>query len=130
MSNVYYVTRHGKRIAVVDMDQPKPKSARSSRRAIRDGFAIVPLAQAADVAKATDTPSYMVFTLLFYLAWKTKSSTFTLSNDCLKQFGVNRWAKYWALGQLEKAGIISVGRDPGKATVVTLLGAWGEALLK
>ena len=126
MSNVYYVVRHGKRIAVVDIETPK--SARKSRKAMGDGFAIVPLAQAAEVAKAIDTPGYMVFTLLFYLAWKAKSSTFTLSNVYLRQFGVNRWAKYWALGQLEKAGIISVGRDPGKATVVTLLGTWGETL--
>ena len=50
----------------------------------KDAFAVVPLGWAADVTEAMNNPGYMVFTLLAYLAWKTKSSTFVLSNDCLK----------------------------------------------
>ena len=50
-----------------------------------------------------NAPGYMVFTLLAYLAWKTKSSTFVLSNDYLKRYGVDRDAKRRALVRLEKA---------------------------
>jgi hypothetical protein len=128
VSRPYVIVRHGKRIEVKDLELPT--SARRSRRAIQDSFARVPLVWAADVAKATNTPGYLVLTLLVYLAWKAKSSTLVLSNDCLRQFGVDRKAKYRALTRLEKVGVISVRQDPGKATVVTLLGAWGETLLR
>ena len=68
-----------------------------------------------------NTPGYMVFTLLAYLAWKTKSSTFVLSNDCLKRYGVDRDAKRRALARLEKAGVIRIERHGRHAPKVTLL---------
>jgi hypothetical protein len=75
----------------------------------------------ADVTEAMNTPGYMVFTLLAYLAWKTKSSTFVLSNDCLKRYGVDRDAKRRALARLEKAGVIRIERHGRHAPKVTLL---------
>jgi hypothetical protein len=100
----------------------RPRRSRRSHEIGKKGrFAQVSLDWAAKVAKAADAPDYMVFTLLVYLAWKAEGSAFILSNDHLKQFGINRWTKYRALTRLEKAGIIRVRRDPGKATVVALL---------
>jgi hypothetical protein len=75
MSNVYYVVRHGKRIAVVDMESPKSERKARKERNMKDAFALVPLAWAANIAKAADAPDYMIFTLLAYLAWKAKSPT-------------------------------------------------------
>jgi hypothetical protein len=83
--------------------------------------AMVPLGWAADVTEAMNTPGYMVFTLLAYLAWKTKSSTFVLSNDYLKRYGVDRDAKRRALVRLEKAGVIRIERHGRHAPIVTLL---------
>jgi hypothetical protein len=95
---------------------PQPPKQQSEK----DVFAMVPLAWAAEIAEEADMSSYMIFTLLAYLAWKAKGPTFTLSNDILKQYGISRWAKYRALARLERAGAISVRCDLGKAAVVTL----------
>jgi hypothetical protein len=118
MSRVRTIFSHGKYMQVVsaDSDPPTRKS-----RGKKDGFAIVPLEWAADVTEAISAPGYMVFTLLAYLAWKTKSSTFVLSNDYLKPFGVDRDAKHRALARLEKAGVIRIESDGHHAPVVTLL---------
>ena len=90
-------------------------------RGKKNDFALVPLDWAADVTEAMNTPGYMVFTLLAYLAWKTKSSTFVLSNDYLKLYGVDRDAKRRALARLEKAGVIRIERHGRHAPIVTLL---------
>jgi hypothetical protein len=120
MGKPYVMVRHGKRIVVEDLETPN-SSARRLRRGIQDGFAMVPLTWAADVAKATNSPAALITSLLVYLSWKAKSPTFTLSNDCLRQFGVNRKAKYRVLARLEKAGLIRVQRTSGRALIVTLV---------
>jgi hypothetical protein len=84
-------------------------------------FAQVPLKWAADVAKATNSPGYMVLVLLAYLAWKTKSPTFILSNDHLNRYGIKREVKHRALARLEKAGVILVQRRGRRAPLITLL---------
>jgi hypothetical protein len=117
MSHVRTIFSRGKYMEVGGADPSQP--ARESRG--KKVFAIVPLNWAADVTKAAGTPSYMVFTILAYLAWKTKSSTFVLSNDYLKRYGVDREAKRRALARLEKAGVIRIDRRGRHAPIVTLL---------
>jgi hypothetical protein len=118
MGKPYMVYAHGKYIEVEDRDDPTP--AKPPRNLLKS-FAQVPIAWAADVAKAANMPEVLICTLLTYLLWKTKGPTFTLSNDYLKQFGISRKAKYRVLRQLEKAGIIRVEQQGKRATVVTLL---------
>jgi hypothetical protein len=86
-----------------------------------DDFARVPLKWAAEVAKATNSPGYMVFVLLAYLTWKNKGRAFVLSNDRLSRYGVSREVKYRALARLENAGVIRVQRRGRRAPLVTLL---------
>jgi hypothetical protein len=117
MSRVRTIFSHGKYMEVVGADPDQP--ARKSRG--KKVFALVPLNWAADVTKAARTPSYMVFTLLAYLAWKTKSSTFVLSNDYLRRYGVDREAKRRALARLVKAGVIRIDHRGRHAPIVTLL---------
>jgi hypothetical protein len=118
MGRVRTIFSHGRYMEVVSSDPDPP--ARKSRNK-KEGFALVPLDWAADVAKAMGAPGYMVFTLLAYLAWKAKSSTFILSNDRLKQYGVSREVKCRALARLERAGVIRVERRGRHAPIVTLL---------
>jgi hypothetical protein len=118
MSRVRTIFSHGKYVEVVSAD-PTPPARRP--RGKMNTFAMVPLDWAADVTEAMNAPGYMVFTLLAYLAWKTKSSTFVLSNDYLKLYGVDRDAKRRALGRLEKAGVIRIERHGRHAPIVTLL---------
>jgi hypothetical protein len=94
--------------------------AREARDKASD-FARVPLRWAADVAKATNSPGYMVFVLLAYLAWKNKGRAFILSNDRLRRYEVSREVKYRALARLEKAGVIRVQRRGLRAPLITLL---------
>jgi hypothetical protein len=107
------VRSHGKD---VDVDRPTTKT-----RDRANDFALVPLAWAADVAKAANSPSAMVLVLLAYLAWKTKNPTFVLSNDRLKRYGVKRGVKHRVLARLEKAGIIKIVRSGRQAPLITLL---------
>ena len=118
MSRARTIFSHGKYMEVISADRTRPGRKLSGKQ---NDFAMVPLGWAADVTKAMNAPGYMVFTLLAYLAWKTKSSTFVLSNDYLKRYGVDRDAKHRALVRLEKAGVILIERHGRHAPIVTLL---------
>jgi hypothetical protein len=118
MSRVRTIFSHGRCIEVVSAD-PAPPARKP--RGKKNNFALIPLDWAADVTAAMNTPGYMVFTLLAYLAWRTKSPTFVLSNDYLKRYGVDRDAKRRALARLEKAGVIRIERHGHHAPIVTLL---------
>jgi hypothetical protein len=117
MSNPRYVTSHGKHILVETLDMP----GRPVRKARRKEFAQLPLDWAAETARAAGTPGAMVWVLLDYMAWKTKSTTFPLSNTLLARYGVDRKAKYRVLANLEKAGRIKIQRRNKQAPLVTLL---------
>jgi hypothetical protein len=56
-----------------------------------------------------------------HFSWKTHSLTFPLSNESLEKKGVGREAKRRVLRDLEKAGLITVERHPGRAPKVTLV---------
>ena len=117
MSDIHYVVRQGRRIRVQTFDpteKPPPK-------ANAEAFALMPLGWMAAAAKAANAPIAMVLTVLIYQAWKTRSSTFPLSNELLRPYGVARWSKYRVLARLEKAGLIRIQRQHKKAPVITLL---------
>ena len=50
-----------------------------------------------------------------------KTERLRLSTSFCSRFGVDRFTKRRGLAALEQAGLVSVDRQPGKATVVTLL---------
>ena len=58
---------------------------------------------------------------IWYAAGLTRSSSVPLSNIAGHRFGLDRNAKYRALGWLEGAGLIDVQRKLGRAPVVTIL---------
>jgi hypothetical protein len=94
---------------------------RPAREPKRKDFTLLQLQWAADTAKAARTPGAMVWILLHYVAWKTKSTTFPLSNMLLARYGVTRYTKYRILANLEKAGWIKTQRRNKQALLVTLL---------
>ena len=83
-------------------------------------FVVISLDEAAEFAKAARTPGAMVWLLLFYMAWKEKSRTFTLSSELLARYGVNRWAKHRALARLAREGKIDISQSGHQSVVVTL----------
>jgi hypothetical protein len=112
------VRAHGRDIGFEDVDLGAP--ARKTRGKT-GGFAQVPLDEAPDFAKATGTPGATVWVLLFYMAWKTRSQTFSLSNETLAQYGVSRWTKRRVLARLERAGLIKIQQRGHHAVTVTML---------
>jgi hypothetical protein len=90
-------------------------------RKASDRFVEVPLWWAEQAARATSTPKAFVWIWLLHMAWRAKNSTFTISNEQLRAFGVHRNTKYQALRELERAGLIQVSREGKKAPLVTLL---------
>jgi hypothetical protein len=58
---------------------------------------------------------------LWYAAGRARSRSVPLSNISGLQFGLDRNAKYRALGWLERAGLVKVQRKIGRTPVVTLL---------
>jgi hypothetical protein len=94
---------------------------RPGRKSKQEDFTLLQLQWAADTAKAANTPGAMVWILMNYMAWKTKSTTFPLSNMLLARYGVSRYAKYRILTSLEKAGRIKIQHRNKQVWLVTLL---------
>jgi hypothetical protein len=94
---------------------------RPVRKPKRKDFTLLQLEWAAGAAKAARTPGAIVWILLHYMAWKTKSTTFPLSNMLLARYGVTRYTKYRILANLEKAGWIKTQRRKKHALLITLL---------
>jgi len=108
-----YVVRHDRRIEVESLETDiKPRQR-------TEPFVKVPLSWAVKAAKATKTKKALVWIELLYVSWKTRTTTFPLSNKRLN--GVTRYTKYRALRELEAEGLITVKRQCKKAPVVTLI---------
>jgi hypothetical protein len=58
---------------------------------------------------------------LWQLSGMTDEKTVALSGTLLKDLGVSRFAGYRSLTALEKAGLVSVQRHPGRNPIVTIL---------
>jgi DNA-binding MarR family transcriptional regulator len=101
--------------------QPAREAGARARKAASEAFVLAPLAWAAGALGAANTPGAMVVLLLAYLAWKTGSTTFSLSNTLSAQYGVNRETNRRVLANLEKAGWIHVQRSAGRSPRITLL---------
>ena len=98
---------------------PAPAKIKTRTSKTADRFAMVPIWWVEQAAKATNTPRTLMLVWLLYLAWKTGSNTFPLTNVQLR--GVHRNTKYKMLQELEAARLIQVRREGKKAPVVTLL---------
>jgi hypothetical protein len=85
-------------------------------------FVQVPLWWAEAAAKATTGGrAALVWIYLLHMAWKAKSTTFTLPNGYLERCGVSRKIKCRVLRELEAARLITVERRPRKSPLVTLV---------
>jgi hypothetical protein len=64
--------------------------------------------------------TYRVALYLLYLHWKDGGRPIKLPNGMLKIDGVNRQAKWRALGDLERRGLITIERHPGRSPLIRL----------
>jgi hypothetical protein len=58
---------------------------------------------------------------LLYLHWKANGASFKLPNGMLAIDGLGRTVKWRALVELERRGLISVERRPGKSPRISVL---------
>ena len=84
-------------------------------------FVKVPLWWIEMAAKRDNSPATLVLMELLYVAWKARSSTFSLPSGRLKRLGVSREMKRRVLRGLEQGGIITVERRSRKIPVITLI---------
>jgi DNA-binding IscR family transcriptional regulator len=87
----------------------------------KDTFVKVPIWFAVEAAKATSTVRALVWIELLHSSWKARSATVSLPNGRLQRHGVSREVKRRVLQELVAAGLITVERRQGKATLVTLV---------
>ena len=81
-----YVMSHGRQIEVETLDTGvEPPKARRREPGL---FIKVPVPSAIAMTEATRTPKALVGLLLLHMAWRSRSSKFSLSNEMLKRFGV------------------------------------------
>jgi hypothetical protein len=118
MTHPRWVTAHGKQILVETLETPSMNALEPKKH---EQFVKLPLQWAADAAKATGTRSAMVWILLLHTAWKTKGTTFPLSNVMLARYGVSREMKRRVLKKLEASGRIKIERRLKRNPIVTLL---------
>jgi hypothetical protein len=107
-----YVTRNGKRIAVIEYNLGPPRKVSKAR----DGaFVMIPLRDATLAARAMKNPALLVYVELMYCAWRAKGGCFALSNKWLEMRGASRWTKNRVLRDLEAAGLIEVDQRGRRA---------------
>jgi hypothetical protein len=119
------MTRHykyspsaGKNIRITVVNKPKVSNAKLWEK---NSFVKVPLQNAEAVAKIVrSSKQFLVWVLLLHLTWRDKAPTVSLPNGILQRHGVHRHTKRLALAKLERAGIITVTRKPGRAPVIRL----------
>jgi hypothetical protein len=87
----------------------------------REHFAKVPGIWIERLAKARHLATYRLALHILYRHWKGGGKPFTLSNGMVAMEGVSRWAKWRALAELERLGLITVKRRKGKSPRITVI---------
>jgi hypothetical protein len=72
------------------------------------------------LAKARSAASWKIVLRLLLLTQHSSGGVIQLDNDALKQIGVNRWAKYRALRELEELGLVEVRRSERKSPGIVI----------
>jgi hypothetical protein len=90
------------------------------RRRMETAFVQVPLKEAAAIAKVTNCKKFFVWLWLLHEAWRTKSTTASVSNGALEPYGINRDMKYRALKDIARTGAITIHSLHRHAVKVTV----------
>jgi hypothetical protein len=97
-----------------------PARGRIAKR--KEQFVKVPMSVIDAVSKSIRDKTYPVLIHLLHESWKAHGKPVKVPNEFLAGLGISRHAKTEALKKLERAGVISVKRRPGKSPVVKIVG--------
>jgi hypothetical protein len=87
----------------------------------REHFVKVPWTWIERLVGARYIATYRVAHHVLYRHWKGRGEPFTLANGMLEMEGVERRAKWRALLELERLGLITIERRPRKSPRITVL---------
>ena len=73
-----------------------------------------------ELLEGASGPAYRLALYLAYLNWRGKGAPVTLSNSAVRGVGLERRAKWRALRELERRGLLSVERHPRRSPIVRL----------
>jgi hypothetical protein len=97
------------------------KQARTQPKRQRQQFVMVPWSWIKRLKDARLPASHMIGYLILYQHWKTGGQPVSVTTVALRPLGVTRWAKWRALKELERLGLIRVQRNPRRAPLATIL---------
>jgi hypothetical protein len=98
-----------------------PAAPTAKRNRHKDQFIIVPMAWKDRLKDAVHASTFKLAHHLLYEDWKTEGAPIRLSNTALAKAGITRWAKWRALGELEKLGLVVVERKAGRSPVAKVV---------
>jgi hypothetical protein len=96
--------------------------AATKRAKRKQEFAQITREQVERLAKTTNAASWKIFLHLLLLSWRSPGRTIRLANGALERVGVDRYAKYRALPELEELGLIEVRRSERKSPEIVIRG--------
>jgi hypothetical protein len=97
------------------------KGAQAPSKRQQQQFVMVPWPWIKRLKGARLPASHMVGYLILYQSWRMKGQPVPVSTVALRPLGVTRWAKWRALKELERLGLIRVQKSPGRAPLATVL---------
>jgi DNA-binding MarR family transcriptional regulator len=112
------ILRHGRRIEVEPIEICEAPKNTLLRR--RKHFVQFPLPWVERLAGSSSAGTYRVALHLLYRHWKNGGQPFSLGNQTLEKEGVDRYAKWRALDELEQLGLISIERRPRRSPRITV----------
>jgi hypothetical protein len=104
----------------LDQDQVGERPAVPTKLRRRRHFVTLPMAWYERMRAVRSPQTYRVAWYLLYLHWKGGGEPITLANGMLEADGVDRFAKWRALSELEHLGLIMVERRPRKSPIIRL----------
>jgi hypothetical protein len=114
----------GCKLVVSVLDLPEPES-KPSRRPL---YGPIPWVWWLPASRLP-AKSLHVGAVCWLLAGWERSAGFELALDDWAEFGLSRFSASRGLDELERAGLVSVGRTPGRSPVVTILDVGAESAL-
>jgi hypothetical protein len=96
-------------------------AVKQRREKLEQQFIRVPVGWADKLAKTKRRSTLLVALHLLRLSWKKNSNTVSLTNSGLKEWGVSRQEKWFALNELKSEKLVTIESDKGKSPRITLL---------
>ena len=101
------------------LDQSGHAASQKARKR-RQPFVMVPWTWIERLAETSSANAYRVALHLLHRHWKNNGQPFLLANGVLAAAGVTRFAKWRALAELERLGLISVERRTRRTPRITV----------